>query len=1053
MKCPSCQHDNPDRAKFCAECGHAFAPSCPACGHLNKVGARFCNECGHKLGAAERPAASDPPAAERRQLTVMFCDLVSATELSARLDPEDLRDVIREFQGAARAAVHEYEGHIAQHLGDGLLIYFGYPTAHEDDPVRAAHAGLGVINRVAQLNTRLVREHGVELQVRVGIHTGQTVVGAVGEGPSGEQLAIGEAPNLAARLQGIAEPGTVVISLDTAKLIRRSFVCDELGTIKLKGFAEPRPIFRVVRPVRGHLDAREDRSPFVGRDAEASALVSLWKEARGGTGRSVLIRGDAGVGKSRLVSVVSDAVAAGGDRELTARCSSYLTSSAMRPIMELIAQLAGLVDDDGPAARHARLERLVAEHRAGGAAEVQLLAAFLGLPGDPPPLSPQVKKARTSALLIDLLVAAARKRALALIVDDLHWIDHSSIEFLGALVERAAEAPMLIVLTSRTQFQAPLHVDTEIHLNRLPRAAVEQIVASVIGARALPPEFVAQIVLKADGNPLFVEELTRMVLESGLVPEPNDGSRSGGVPLPPLAIPATLQDSLTARLDRLSPVRKALVQLCATLGRQFSYELIFELVRSFEEDMQNELRRLTDGELLYERGVPPRSVFVFKHALIQDAAYSSLLRRTRIKYHARVAEVLRERFPDTPPEILAHHYTEAGEVDRAVAAWQQAGGAALGNFALAEALMHLQRGLAVLRQAGDGADRVEAELGLRTLLAVPLMLTQGFASREVEANNVRLLDLCGEAGDRAVAQQFPALWGAWTIQVVSGNHPRAEDAAARLTDLAERTGDSGIRLAALTSHGTAAMMRGRFDEARRAFTDALTVYDPAAHAGLATLFGQDAGAMCASFLTWIHCHDGDLARAEHHAAVAMAMCDALNQPSTRAFVETVIATYRCLRGDFDQAERHSETVMRLSVEQGMPHWDAQAQITHGWSIAGRGRADEGAAVVRRGIDGLLGIGSRASMTFYWRGLAEANLLAGDLTGARAALDEATAYMEASDERIHQAGLELLAARIALAAGRRDDARAAAARGLATAERQRAAELVNQARALRAELER
>jgi predicted ATPase len=387
------------------------------------------------------------------------------------------------------------------------------------------------------------------------------------------------------------------------------------------------------------------------------------------------------------------------------------------------------------------------------------------------------------------------------------------------------------------------------------------------------------------------------------------------------------------------------------------------------------------------------------------------LRRTRVQYHARVAEVLRERFPDTPPEILAHHYTEAGQLARAVVAWQTAGTAALGNFALAEALMHLQRGLAVLRLAGDDVDRVEAELGLRTTLGFPLMLTQGFASKEVEANYLRLLELCGEAGDRAVAQQFPALWGLWTFHVVSGDHPRAEDAAARLAALAALTGDTGIKLAALTAHGTAVLMRGRLDEARRAFEDGLAVYDRTTHAGLALLFGQDAGAMCASFLTWVHAHGGDLAGAEARATEALAMCDALAQPSTRAFVETVLATYRCMGGDFEQAERHSDTVIRLAAEQGMPHWDAQAQITRGWAIAGHGRPAEGALVIRRGIDALTGIGSKASMTFYWGALAEAELAAGELAAASAALDEAVRYMETSDERIHQAGLALVAARI------------------------------------------
>jgi predicted ATPase len=351
----------------------------------------------------------------------------------------------------------------------------------------------------------------------------------------------------------------------------------------------------------------------------------------------------------------------------------------------------------------------------------------------------------------------------------------------------------------------------------------------------------------------------------------------------------------------------------------------------------------------------------------------------------------------------------------------------------------------------DDLDRIEAELDLRVTLGVPLMMTQGFASKEVEANYLRLVALCQLAGDRAAAQQFPALWGLWILRQVGGDHAGAEEAAARLTALGERTGDSGIRLAALTAHGTPVMMRGRFAEARRAFEAALAIYDQDAHSGLAILFGQDAGAMCAAFLTWVHHHQGDRERAEACAADALARCDALGQPSTRAFVETVLATWRCLRGDFAEAERHASVVIRLAVDQGMRHWDAQAQITRGWAIAGLHRASEGAAITRAGIEALLRIGSRASMTFYWGGLAEAELSAGRADRAATALEQAVRYMTESDERIHHAGLALIEARIAIAMGQRSDARASVARALAIAEAQGAGELVRRARDLQGQL--
>ncbi|HUQ01319.1 MAG TPA: AAA family ATPase [Kofleriaceae bacterium] len=1015
MVCPTCQHDNAASAKFCAECGAALARVCSACRASNTPTARFCNECGSSF-AAESSGIRRAEHAERRQLTVVFCDLVSYTELAARMDPEDLREIVAAFQEVATAAVKVHDGHVAQHLGDGLMIYFGYPRAHEDDPVRSVHAALGVLAAVRSLGERLDRERGFRLSARVGIHTGPTVVGAIGAGASEEQLAVGEAPNLAARLQSIAAPDTIVISAETARLVRRAFSLEDLGTVALKGFGDQRHVHRVVsaRRLFGSDNPDATTTPFVGRESEVSALRTLWEQARSGTGRSVIVRGEAGVGKSRLCRVVSGWIAQAGGRELRAACSPYFTHSAMRPVIELVNQLAGINDDDTPETKRDALERAVAADGGPAADAVALLAGLVGVPPDDvrwptPAITPQVRKQRTIAVVVRMLLGAARREPLTITVEDLHWVDQSTLEVLGALIEQAPMSPLLLVMTCRQQFEAPWQVDSEIALHRLPREAVERIVQHTVDGRALPAEVIQQILLKADGNPLFVEELTRMVVESGLLVDGEGGLKAAVAPLPPIAIPATLHDSLMARLDRLSPPRKALVQLCATIGRQFSYELLHEIVSSFEEEMRNELRRLTDGELLYQRGVPPRSVFVFRHALIQDAAYGSLLRRTRTRYHARVADVLLSRFPDTPPEVIANHLTEAGRPAEAIEHWRAAGQAALGAFALTDAAAHLYRGLGLCEQLPPGPRAYEAELGVRGLLGVILMLTQGFASPEVETNAQRMLALCET--HPSPAAEFPALWGLWTVAIVSGNHTRAQAMGERLGALAARTQDSAIELAARTSTGAALLMRGKVVEAQQAFEAGLAIYDRAAHAPLAMLFGQDAGAMCAAFLTWVHACDGDAERARVRAAEAVRMCDELGQPSTRAFVGTVLATWCCVAGAFDEAEGHAAEVIRLAAEQGMPHWDAQASITRGWALAGRGRAREGSELIRRSIAMLTGIGSFASMSFYWAGQAEADLAAGDLDGARAAIADALRYVDRSDERIHEPALRALAARV------------------------------------------
>ena len=592
---------------------------------------------------------------------------------------------------------------------------------------------------------------------------------------------------------------------------------------------------------------------------------------------------------------------------------------------------------------------------------------------------------------------------------------------------------------------------------------------------------------RADGVPLFVEELTRMVLESGALTARGDHYVVTGS-LSEVAIPTTLRASLMARLDRLGRAKKT-AQLAAALGREFDFALLTAVGSLDEAAVQEDLDRLAAVDLVHHKRRLRNPTWLFRHALIRDTAYESMPRRVQQKVHARIAEVIEQQFPDTAqtrPDLLALHHAAADQKAQAIRYAQKAALAALMGSAYSHAIRHAREaigwldaipmrtgagstpggatgitpgganstssGVIDLAPGPDDADRVEAELGLRVTLGVPLMLTQGFASKEVEANYLRLLELCQLAGDRAVARQFPALWGLWTFRLISGDHAGAQEAAARLTTLGERTGDTGIRLAALTAHGTAVMMRGRLAEARRAFEDALSLYDPIEHAGLAVLFGQDAGAMCASFLTWVHAHDADRVRAETRASEALEMCDALVQPSTRAFVETVLATWRCLRGDFAEAERHADVAIRLAAEQGMPHWHAQAQITRGWAIAGLGRAAEGATIARAGIGALTGIGSKAGMTFYWGALAEAELAAGRVDQATTALEEAVRYMALSGERIHQAGLALIEAKIAVAAGQREAADDALTRALAVAYQQEAGEVARRAKELRFQLE-
>ena len=654
------------------------------------------------------PAVEPRPAdAERRQLTVLFCDLVDSTALASQLDPEDLREVVRAYQDTCAKVIARFEGHIAQYLGDGLLVYFGYPLAHEDDAQRAVRAGLGMVEALGQLNIRLKQERGVELAVRLGIHTGLVVVGEVGGGARQEQLALGETPNLAARLQGIAAPNTVVISAATVQLLGGFFAYQSLGTPALKGLAQPLEVYRVLyeSTARSRLEAAGSTglTPLVGREQEVGLLRERWAQVKDGIGQVILLSGEAGIGKSRLVQVLTEHVAAEPQAWLTpCQCSPYYQNTALYPMIELLERVALRFDrEESPQQKLRKLEGFLVQYGLPLTEAVPLFAALLSLPlgTDYAPLtvSAEQQKQQTLHALLTVMLRIAAQQPMLFVMEDLHWVDPTTLEFLSLLVDQGPTARILALWTFRPDFSPPWtgrsHL-TQVTLPRLPRQQATEMTDRVAHGKALPAEVVEQVVAKTDGVPLFVEELTKMVLESGLLQEREDRYELTG-PLPPLAIPTTLHDSLMARLDRLATV-KSLAQLGATLGREFSYALLHAVSPWDEETLQRGLHQLVEAEFLYQRGLPPQATYLFKHALIQDTAYQSLLRSTRQQHHQRIAQVLEARFPEiceTQPELLAHHYTEAGSVAQAIPYWQRAGQRAIQRSAHVEAVGHLTKGL------------------------------------------------------------------------------------------------------------------------------------------------------------------------------------------------------------------------------------------------------------------------------------------------------------------------------------------------------------------------
>jgi TOMM system kinase/cyclase fusion protein len=963
----------------------------------------------------DEPAfASQPPDAERRQLTVLFCDLVDSTVLAHQLDPEELREVVRAYQDTCARVIARFEGHIAQYLGDGLLVYFGYPLAHEDDAQRAVRTGLGIVEALGQLNTRLGQERGVRLAVRLGIHTGLVVVGEVGGGVRQEQLALGETPNLAARLQGLAAPNTLVISAATWQLLRGFFACQSLGTSLLKGFAQPLEVYQVLSEstARSRLEAAGSTglTPLVGREQEVALLRERWAQVKDGLGQVVLLSGEAGIGKSRLVQVLKAHVAVEPQAWLTpCQCSPYYQNTALYPIIDLLERVAlGFEREEAPSQKLRKLEGFLVQYGLPLAETVPLFSALLSLPlgADYTPLNvpPAQQKQQTLHALLTIFLRIAAQQPVLFVMEDLHWVDPSTLELLSLLVDQGPTARILAVWTFRPDFSPPwtgrAHL-TQVTLNRLPRRQAAEMISHVVHGKALPTEVVEQVVVKTDGVPLFVEELTRMVLESGLLQEQEERYALTGL-LPPLAIPATLHDSLMSRLDRLATV-KGLAQFGATLGREFSYALLQAVAPWDEGTLQRGLQQLVEAEFLYQQGLPPQATYVFKHALIQDTAYQSLLRSTRQQHHQRIAQVLAARFPDTAetqPELLAHHYTEAGLREQALPYWQHAGQRAIQRSAHVEAVNHLTKGLAVLAALPDTAECTQHELVLQTTLGAALMAARGQGAPEVGQAYARARELCRQVGE--TPQLFPVLFGLWRFYLMRAEYQTARELAEQCLSLAQRVHDPALLLEAHFALGGILLWLGELVPARAHLEQSLALYDPREHRVLAFRTGIDPGVWglsYAAYALWLLGYPDQALRRSHEA---LALAQELSHPPSLAAGLAYAAFCHYFRGEPHAIQEHAEAAMALASEQGVPQWLAVGMIAQGWVLVMQGQGEEGLAQMRQAMATWRAMGAGATVSWHLALLAEACEKAGQAAEGLTVLDEALSHVDITGERFYAA---------------------------------------------------
>jgi class 3 adenylate cyclase/predicted ATPase len=994
--------------------------------------------------AARTAPAHDAPTpadAERRQLTVMFCDLVGSTSLSSRLDPEDLREVIAAYHRAVTEVVAGFDGFVAKYMGDGVLVYFGYPRAHEDDAERAVRAGLGSIDAVGRLDIK-----SAKLQARVGIATGLVVVGdLIGEGSAQEQSVVGETPNLAARLQALATPASLVIAASTRQQIGELFDLEDIGPQRLAGFVEPQRTWRVLGEsgeVSRFEALRSGTSPLVGRDEEVELLLRRWGQAKTGEGRVVLVSGEPGIGKSRLTAALSQHVGTEPHTRLRYFCSPHHQGSAFHPFIVQLERAAGFVRNDTVEARLAKLRALLAPGTRDDD-DIALLSELLSLPSSAADLnlSPQRKREKLLEALLSLLEAEARRRPVLMVFEDAHWIDPTSRELMDLTVDRVRRLAVLLVITFRPEFQpawSGLSHVTSLALNRLGERDGEVLVQQLAGNAGLTPAIVAEIVERTDGVPLFVEELTKAVLESA-----GQGDRIAAVlattSLAALSVPATLHTSLMARLDRLGPVPKEVAQIGAVLGREFAYELIGQVAQRDERGLQAALGQLSDAGLLFCRGTAPHAFYLFKHALVQDAAYSTLLRGRRQELHERVAAALEEHFADLverQPELLAHHLAAAGNTGRAVDQWLKAGRHAAGQLAYLEAITHFERGLGLLHSLPESAIRDGREIELQLALGLCQFPTKG--ADEARSPYMRALELAEINGEPH--QRFEALYGLWQSNAVSGRIAAASPLSERLLRMTEREGDDGSRLQAHHSGWATWYWAGDQAKAREHADAGRRLYDPKKHASHRFAYGGHDPGVCAGYCgaqsEWLL---GYPETALASIAGSVALAEGIAHPFSLCMALTFSSVLYLNRREPERALRQLETAEALAAEQRLS-LIYEPGVLRGVALLGQGAIDEATARIREGVANWTRLGRTILLPYGLAFLAEGLARHGDQTAALVALREGLETARATGEQHWDAELHRLTGTVLLAENKLDESQACYQQAICTAQDQHAKSL-------------
>jgi len=1037
MKCPNCNNESKDSAKFCEECGTRFAVVCGSCGTELTPTAKFCSECGtttragQSSGTMEGTAAPyrlpDPdrleePGAERRQLTVMFCDIVGSTELSEKLDPEILRDVVRSYHKTTGRVVGRYEGNIAQYLGDGVLVYFGYPVAHDDDAERAVRAGREIITALSEMNAELEEEHGTTISIRVGIHTGPVVVGSVGHGGHRETLALGSTTNIAARLEGVAEPNTVLISETTLRLVPGLFVTEEVPMPPLKGVATPIRGYVVRHPsgMGSRLTDTVRLTPLVGRELEAGLCLDRWEIVQDGAGQAVMLSGEGGIGKSRLLLVLRERLADTPHTWIECRGSSYTTNTAFQPVTELLQQAVGFRPSDTAEVKLERLRKGLQITGVVSGDTLPLLASLLSVPlsdnMEPlPTMSAERQRKETISALVGWIHAIAMSQPLVLVVEDLHLCDPSTIEFLGILIEQIETTRVMVLVAYRPEAKLPWpgrSNQTPVVLGPLRRSQVATMITSVAGGRSLPSELVDFIIDKAGGIPLYVEEITKMVIESEQV-KLTDGRFELIGEIETLTVPMTLQDSLMARLDRRSEA-KELAQLGAVIGRSFIYELIAAVADLDESELRRQLAELVSAELFYQRGVIPSATFTFKHALIQETAYKSLLRSARRDFHARIARTLETDFPDlvlARPEMMAHHCEIGGLADHALSYYRRAGEAAAARSANREGIHHFDRAIKVLNTLPESEERNRQNLNLLLMMSGCQTSALGWGHPDVARTHKRIQKIYTDVDE-------PKLISEALLALLSAHNVRAEyDQAIRLGSELSRLGESvdqpAISYMPEGPLGLLSYLRGDFAEAGEHFNRAAEGYERDQHLPLTRLTGYDLRVFASAFSALFFWLMGFPDRAIVTARRGVEEADDAQHFDSIVIARCMHSWVLLMRGEFADAVESAEAAVAISTRQKLNFLEGWARTMRGLGNSAVDEDGGGIGEYRTGCKIMVDAGARFFSSAVLASGAEASLRAGHPDAANSALDIAFMVKDEIGERCWEAEMQRLRGEVTL----------------------------------------